>query len=76
LDKLLEDKMLLDHLGEDNVFFIRFVLSEKAGWNLRAEVAHSLLSPREYRVQMFHLLLLIVFRLSRFSLVATVGKTE
>jgi hypothetical protein len=67
LDKLLEDQLLADKLGEDDVFLIRFILTEKGGWNLRAEVAHSLLSRHEYRVQMFHMLLLIVFRLSRFQ---------
>lgn len=68
LDKLLEDKLLADYLGEDDVFLIKYILTEKGGWNLRADVAHALLSPKEYTVAQFHLLILIVLRLSKFQI--------
>jgi len=68
LEQLLENELLRTKLGDDDLFFIRFVLIEKAGLNLRNRIAHSHLIPREYSVHLLHFLMLIVFRLSRFQL--------
>ncbi len=66
LDQLLEDELLIEKIGEDDLFFIRFVLIEKAGLNLRNRIAHNHLIPPEYSVHLLHFLMLIIFRLSRF----------
>ena len=67
LDSLLSDSILVERMGEDDAFLLRFILTEKGGWNLRSDIAHSHLALHQYTVHQFHLLLLLALRLSRFQ---------
>ena len=69
LDDLLRQPLLVQWLGPDTTLFLRFVLVEKAGLNLRHRVAHSLMATTEYAFENLHLLFLAVMRLARYSLV-------
>lgn len=48
LDKLLRDASLVDTLGEDIRLYVRVVLTDKRGWNLRNNVCHGLLPSDQY----------------------------
>jgi hypothetical protein len=67
LDSLLSDPILVQRMGEDNAFLLRFILTEKGGWNLRSDIAHSHLTLHQYTVNQFHLLFLLALRLSLFK---------
>ena len=67
LYQLLEDEVLKGKLGEDLVFFLKFVLIDKSGLGLRDRLAHGLMLPREYSVEKMHYLLLAALRLGAFQ---------
>ncbi|MCK4307705.1 DUF4209 domain-containing protein [candidate division WOR-3 bacterium] len=54
---------------EDDLLFLKFLLVEKAGYNLRHKVAHSLMLFQEYNVNYMHLLILALFRLGKYDFV-------
>lgn len=56
---------------EDDLLFFRFLLVEKAGYNLRHKVAHSLMFFQEYDVDSMHLLILALLRLGKYDFVKT-----
>jgi hypothetical protein len=67
LTALLHDDKLVALIGEDDLFFIKFVLVEKAGYNLRHRAAHSLLLFEEYGLYYMNLLFMILLRISKFD---------
>ncbi len=67
LYQLLEDEVLKNKLGEDLVFFLKYVLIDKSGLGLRDRLAHGLMLPREYSVEKMHYLLLAALRLGAFQ---------
>lgn len=67
LTALLHDDKLVALMGEDDLFFIKFVLVEKAGYNLRHRTAHSLLFFEEYGLYYMNLLFMILLRISKFD---------
>jgi hypothetical protein len=67
LTALLHDNKLETLMGEDDIFFLRFVLVEKAGYNLRHRTAHSLLFFGEYSLYYMNLLFMILLRISKFD---------
>jgi len=68
IQRLLHEKGLEDIFDEDELFFFRFLLVEKAGYNLRHMVAHSLMIPEEYSIYYMNLLLLAMLRLAKYTL--------
>lgn len=76
-DETLQDKPLnrilgdseFDVLPEEDLFFLRFLLIEKAGLNLRNKVAHCLMEKVEYNVGNANLLILALLKLCAFNLV-------
>ncbi len=42
LDELLRDERVLRILGEDEAFYLRVLLTDQRGWNLRNEVCHGI----------------------------------
>ena len=75
MEKLLDD-MLADikHSGvnqtgfdEEDRIFIKYVLSEKAGLNLRNTVAHGLLDIYEYTFSNIVVTLSIILKISKYS---------
>lgn len=70
LDELLAD--LKGKLEEEDRFFIKFFLSEKAGYNLRNRVAHGLMDDDEYGVENVFLVLTMILKLASYEFRAVV----
>ena len=79
-DKLVMEKLLDDLLSdikhsdtnrtefdEEDRIFIKYVLSEKAGLNLRNQVAHGLMDINEYSFSNIILMLSIILKISKYS---------
>lgn len=65
LDDLLKD--LESDLDKDDHYFIKFILTEKAGYNLRNRIAHGLMDSDEYSIQCVILALIILLKLSNYQ---------
>ena len=65
LDELLAD--LKGKLEEEDRFFIKFFLSEKAGYNLRNRVAHGIMDDDEYGVENVFLVLTMILKLASYE---------
>lgn len=81
-DKLVMEKLLDDLLAdvkhseinptgfdEEDRIFIKYVLTEKAGLNLRNQVAHGLIDIYEYSFANILIILSIILKLSKYSFV-------
>ena len=68
LNKLLNEEKLEEILGKDDLLFLKILLIEQGGYNLRNEIAHSLLSTKNYGIDNMHLLLLALFRLAKYTI--------
>jgi len=77
-DKLIMEKLLDDILDdlkpekltgfdEEDRIFIKYVMTEKAGLNLRNQVAHGLMDINEYSFDKISLLFCIVLKLSKYK---------
>jgi len=65
---LLYKKEMRHLFGEDDLFFLRFLLSEDAGYDLRNRVAHCLILAEDYSINYMHLLLLALLKLAKYDL--------
>jgi len=65
---LLREPVLTNILGEPDILFLKYLLTEKLGQHLRHDVAHCLLNRDEYDLGKAHLVFLGILRLSRFTL--------
>lgn len=54
---------------EDHRTLIKYVMSEKIGWNLRNEVAHSLMQINDYSVDKIVVLFCLILKLSAYTFV-------
>jgi len=54
---------------QDDLLFFKFLLVEKAGYNLRNKIAHSLMLFQEYDFSYMHLLILALLRLGKYDFV-------
>ena len=68
INELLHENKLEEVLGKDDILFLRILLIEKAGYNLRNNIAHSLIKSNDYTIYNANLLLLAILRLSKFDL--------
>ena len=66
LGALLYEEKIKELFDEDDLLFFRFLLVEKAGYNLRHRIAHSLLLFQEYHVNFMHLLILTLLKLGKY----------
>ena len=64
---LLYDPQVVKLIGFDDLLFLRFLLVEKAGYNLRHRVAHALLLPGQYAFDYANLLVLALLRLAKYD---------
>ena len=69
VNRLLHEDKVSDLFDKDDLLFLRFLFVEKAGFNLRHKVAHSLMTFEEYGVHHMYLLLLALLRLGRYDFV-------
>ena len=67
LPTLLHEEKIKSIFNEDDLLFFRFLFVEKAGYNLRHKVAHSLMDYREYNIDIMHLLILALLRIGKFD---------
>jgi hypothetical protein len=68
LDDIINDIRIKEALTEDDHFFIKFILIDKAGYNLRNRIAHGLLDSIEYGLEYAILSILIILKLSNYKL--------
>lgn len=68
IHSLLYEKKVVELLPDSDLYFLRYVLVEKMGFNLRHKVAHSLLRRNEYVLEYIQLLILCLLRLANFVL--------
>lgn len=52
---------------EDHRTLIKYVMSEKIGWNLRNEVAHSLMQIKDYSADKIVVLFCLIMKLSAYT---------
>jgi len=64
---LLYEEAMSDLFDPDDLLLFRFLLVEKAGYNLRHRVAHSLLTPSEYSLDKVYLLVIALLRLGKYD---------
>lgn len=57
------------NFNEDHRQMIKFVMTEKGGWNLRNEIAHGLMDFQEYTIEKPVVLLSIILKLSGYQFV-------
>ena len=67
LNKLLNDEKLSEKMGQSNIFFLKYLLIDKCGLNIRNEAAHSLLALNEYNYVNATLLLVALLRLCKYN---------
>lgn len=67
LNALLHEPELAKHFNSDDLLLFKFVLVEKAGYNLRHKVAHSLMTYADYDISIIHLLIIILLKLSKIA---------
>lgn len=67
INELLHENKLKELLGEDDILFLKILLVERSGYNLRNKIAHSLIESNDYNIHNIHLLLLAILRISRFE---------
>lgn len=66
---LLYEEPIRELFDEDDLLFFKFLFVEKAGYNLRHKVAHSLMLFQEYSINYMHLLILALLRLGKYDFV-------
>ncbi len=67
INALLYEEDIKKLFDEDELLFLRYLLIEKAGLNLRNKIAHSLVNIHDYNFDNTHLLMLALLRLARFD---------
>jgi hypothetical protein len=71
LNALLYEKRMSELFDPDDLLLFKFVLVEKAGYNLRHKIAHSLMLNVEYQINYIHLLLLLLLKIGSYNLRVT-----
>jgi hypothetical protein len=66
---LLYEEQIKKLFDEDDLLFFKFLLVEKAGYNLRHRIAHSLMLFQEYTIAYMHLLILALLKLGKYDFV-------
>ena len=64
---LLHEPELVKFINQDDLFFLKYLLIEKAGLNLRNMVAHSLIKYEEYAFDYMNLLIIGLIRLGKYD---------
>lgn len=64
---LLYENQIKEKFDEDELLFFKFLLVEKAGYNLRNKVAHSLMIFQEYNIDLMHLLILGLLKIGKYN---------
>jgi hypothetical protein len=76
LTMLLHEEKIGDLFDKDELLLFKFVLVEKAGYNMRHNIAHALTFWGDYQLHRFHLLLLILLRIGKYNLGKNTANTK
>ena len=68
LNELLEEEKIKSLFSEDELFFLKFLLVEQTGYNLRHRVAHSLMIYQNYSVDYMNYLFIGMLRLCKYDI--------
>ena len=55
-------------IQKDDLFFFKFLFSEKAGYNLRNDIAHSLLPIEGYNLHVIQLMIIALIRFGKYQI--------
>lgn len=66
--QLLREPMLENRLSSGDLLFLKYLLVEHVGMNVRHKVAHCLMSSEDYDLGKAHLVFLGIMRLSKFNM--------
>ena len=69
IDTLLREDVIQELFDEDDLLFFKFLLVEKAGYNLRHKIAHTLLPFQAYNWHYTNLMILALLRLGKYDFV-------
>ncbi len=69
IHKLLYEEELVKLIDRDDLLFFKFLLVEKAGYNLRHRVAHSLMTFYDYNINYMILLIMAILKLGKYDFV-------
>ncbi|MBS1513635.1 MAG: DUF4209 domain-containing protein [Bacteroidetes bacterium] len=69
INSLLDDEQLSQNISEDDLFFMKFILIEKIGKNLRNKISHGLMDDFEYTSIDAILLIVILIKLSFYKFI-------
>jgi hypothetical protein len=68
IQHLLNDGDLQTLLGKNDTLFLKYLLVEPSGLNLRHKVAHALMRYEDYDLKWAHLLLVALLRIAKWHL--------
>lgn len=71
IHKLLYEPEIVKLIDKDDLLFFKFLLVEKAGYNLRHRIAHSLMTYYEYHINLMNLLIMAVLKFGKYNFVST-----
>lgn len=69
IHKLLYEEEVTKLIDRDDLLFFKFLLVEKAGYNLRHKVAHSLMTFYEYNIHYMNLLIMAILKFGKYDFV-------
>lgn len=67
IEVLLREKAIQKLFDEDDLLFFKFLLVEKCGYNLRHDIAHTLLPFNQYHFNYMNLMILALLRLGKYD---------
>jgi len=63
LGEILDDNIIKSSLGDNIVFYLKVLLIDQRGWNLRNDITHGILEFEDFRIEiadrLFHVILLL-----------------
>ena len=67
INALLYESQLEEIIGKDDISFLRFLLTENSGFNLRNKIAHCNLRIEEYSFDIMHFLIIGLLKLGKYD---------
>ena len=67
INALLYDDTIKNLFNKNDLLLFRFLLIEKAGYNLRNKVAHSLMTFKDYNIEYMNLLILVILKIGKYD---------
>lgn len=67
LNELFDDPKMKDFFSEDELIFLRFLLIEQTGYNLRHRIAHSFMISQEYAIDYMNYLIIAMLRICQYD---------